>query len=754
MTRIALTFLAALALMSSTALAQPVDTGITGSVTDAETGAPLARVVVTIVAGGQGSATTNERGEYSLEVRPGTYTVRLASETHAPKRVKVTVRRAGLLDLDVELERSEEAVEVVAIEAPAETKTEAGSLQVRKKATTLSDSMSAQEMSRTADSSAAGAVKRVVSATVVDGKYVLVRGLGGRYMTTLLNGVTLPSPEPDKQAVPLDLFPTSLLANLTVAKSYSARAPGTFAGGTLMIETNSYPSDFTVKAKVSTSFESGSTSSERQTYRGGGIDFLGFDDGTRDLPGTVPSTGPLRAGAGGLQAADVERIAEDFDNNWELGSSSTPPNLSLGLTVGDTVRFDQRKLGYIATASFGRGLDVRETTSSKVTNSMDGLSYTERLTTVRGEEEATIGGLANVGYQLDRDHELGVFWLYTHTGESQASVAEGLRAMDVQPTRSTHLEWAERSLSFAQVSGRHLSRTLGSLVTRWQTNFAVTGRDEPDTRDLIYTILDDGRERFKNEPGSGERFFSTLSETSLGAGLDLELPSRRLTYRLGAMAQHSERDFSARRFRMNFVGDDIQALFAGPSEIFDADAIGPQFQMIERTLVSDAYDASLFVGGVYGELEVEASDRLRLIGGVRYEISQQELTPGSPFGLGVVTEDDNTKRDDNDVLPAFSAVYALTPAMNLRGAYSYTLARPRFRELAPFLFVDYERRRIVSGNPTLLTTRIHNGDLRWEWFARDTEVYAASLFYKRFINPTEQVVVSSQSGDGRFAHAA
>jgi TonB-dependent receptor len=148
------------------------------------------------------------------------------------------------------------------------------------------------------------------------------------------------------------------------------------------------------------------------------------------------------------------------------------------------------------------------------------------------------------------------------------------------------------------------------------------------------------------------------------------------------------------------------------------------------------------------------TEKLRLIGGVRYELSQQELTPGSPFGLGVVTEEDNTARDDNDVLPAASAVYALTPAMNLRAAYSYTLARPRFRELAPFLFVDYDRRRIQSGNPNLLTTRIHNGDLRWEWFARDTEVYAASVFYKRFIDPIEQVVVSSQSGDVSFANAA
>lgn len=734
--------------------ATKIRTGISGTVADSATGVPVPYVVISVVAGGTGHTTTDSTGYYELELAPGNYTIRLASETHDPKRVEIRVRRGSLLPLDVALDRSEEAVEVFFVEAPAETRTEAGALQVRKQAATVTDSMSAQEMSRTADSSAAGAVKRVVSATVVDGKYVLVRGLGGRYMTTLLNGVTLPSPEPDKQAVPLDLFPTSLLANLTVAKSYAARAPGTFAGGTLMIETNSYPEDFTFKVKASTSVDTGSTLTDRQSYRGGSLDFVGFDDGTRALPSAVPTAGPLRVSGDGLSAADVERIAESFDNNWALDTASTPPNLSLGVTVGDTTTLGERKLGYFATASFSHGSDVRETTASKLTSSAEGLAYNEQITTVQGQSDATVGGLVNVGYQLAEGHELGLFWLYTHTGESEASIAEGQRALDVEPSRATHLAWTERFLNFVQLSGRHTSPALHGLKTRWQANFALTGRSDPDTRDLLYTLLDDGRERYKNEPGSGERLFSNLSENSVGGGLDLELPAGPITARTGAIVQTNHRSFDARRFRMNFIGSDVQSLFADPADIFSADAIGPEYQMIERTLATDAYDASLMVGGVYGELEGQVTDDVRLIGGLRYELSQQDLTPGSPYGLGVITEEDDTKRDDRDFLPALSAVYGLTSTMNLRAAYSYTLARPRFRELAPFLFVDYDRRRNVSGNPALLTTRIHNGDLRWEWFARETEVYAASLFYKQFVNPIEQVIVSAQAGDVSFANAA
>lgn len=90
--------------------------------------------------------------------------------------------------------------------------------------------------------------------------------------------------------------------------------------------------------------------------------------------------------------------------------------------------------------------------------------------------------------------------------------------------------------------------------------------------------------------------------------------------------------------------------------------------------------------------------------------------------------------------------------MNVRAAYSYTLTRPRFRELAPFLFFDYIRRRDISGNPELATTHIHNADLRWEWFPGDDEVFAISAFYKRFVDPIEQVL-SNANADATFMNA-
>lgn len=727
-------------------------TGVRGTIVDIEHKLPLEGVRIMVVKGGIGETRSDALGKYFLQLKPGTYDLRIVYDIYESRRVRVVVGYGRPVRLNVKMSKSTQAIQVVVISGRAVKRTEAGVLQLRKKSSTVSDSLSAQEMSRSADSSAAGAVKRVVSATVVGGRYVLVRGLGGRYMTTLLNGALLPSPEPDKQAVPLDMFPTSLLANLTVAKSYSVRNPGTFAGGTLQIETNSYPSDFEFKVKVSTAGDSLTTLQDRRDYSGGSLQFFGFDDGTRALPDLVPRDQALRIGEGVMDASSLEKVAESFPNIWNTRNRTSYPNLSIGATVGDTTKVAGRKLGYLATLGISNSLSVRESEISKVKTMGDTVEYREQLTSVRGNETGKVGGLLNVGYQLSIDHELSLFWLYTHTGVSSATYQDGFNESDGEGVQSTRLKFIERYLNFTQLQGRH--EFAKKVELRWQANVGLTHRDEPDTRDITYNLLDDGRLRFKNETGSGERFFSQLSELSTGAGTDVKVKLGRVTVRGGGTAQYSKRKFSARRFRYSFIGSDPNVLFLPPEQMFSDENVGEEFMLSERTLVTDAYDAHQTMLGAYTEADVGITDKLRAVGGVRFEVSDQELTPGSPYGSGVVGPDDVTARTDKDFLPAASMVYALTPKMNLRAAYSWTLARPRFRELAKFLYIDYARRRAVSGNPLLKETRIHNADLRWEWFFGETELVAASLFYKNFRNPIEQVIVSAANGDVSFANAA
>ena len=721
-----------------------------GLITDEATGEPLPGASVTAIKGGEARAESGDDGRFALELPVGRYVLQVYAPLYEHRVVRGVRARAGrAIDIEVALRLSPSAIEEVTVYAEPASHTEAGMLQKRRQSISVADGMSRQEMSRGGDSSASDAVKRMVSATVEDGRYVLIRGLGGRYVSTLLNGVTLPSPEPDRQAVPLDLFPTSLLANLNIVKSYSARYPGTFGGGTMLIESNSYPEELAISAKVSTSVDTVTTSEEVPAYSGGSLDVIGFDDGSRALPAAIPRDRPARVSET-LEPAAIEAAGESFANVWTADPTTGTPNLGLGLTVGDTLAPAGRKLGYLATIGYGRSMSRKEIEIAKVRSSGDGVEFREELESTSGSTRAKIGGLAAAGLELSKSHELRAVSLYTHDGESSLQNVSGLSESDGILIDSRRLRFVERSLSFSQLQGRH---GLPHRELRWQGNIAFTNRDEPDTRDITYNVLDEDRRRYKNETGSGERFFAELGELSLGAGSDGRLELGPAAIQTGAIVRNSARQFSARRFRYAFVGSDPAVLFLPASEIFAPEHIGPDFRLEERTLPSDAYDANLLVAAAYSELEVAATNSLRLSGGLRYEVALQTLTPGSPFSVSAADPEDAVDRKDSDFLPALSAVYALTPEMNLRGAYSYTVARPMFRELAPFLFFDYTRRSSVSGNPELGATHIHNADGRWEWFSGDSDVLAAGVFYKRFVDPIEQVIVSAAGGDISYANA-
>lgn len=723
-------------------------TGLRGRVLDARTHEPLAQARIQALDLPGASTRTGADGRYALPLPLGRHAIRVRADLYRNRKMRVVVR--GATRLDVRMKTDPSAIEEVLVEGRPDSRTESAAMEARKRSATVQDAVSAQEMSRGASSNAGDAVKRVVSATVIGGRYVFVRGLGGRYSTTLLNGVVLPSPDPDQSAVPLDIFPASLIANLTIIKSYTPDLPGTFAGGTLRIETNTYPSQFEFKFKAGSSWDSASTGRQRLSYASGPTDWLGWDGGHRALPAAVPAQGPVRVSAGGLDAAKVERIAEQFPNAWNQHRSTAWPALSLGVQVGDTLHLSGKKLGYLAAASYGLKDTIRLGDVAAVRLEEGVVGLRETLRSEIDTRSVTLGGLLSAGLEFGNGHAVRLLSLYTRTAEDLTQRVAGFSESDNQNVQSQRLQFVARALSFTQLVGEHrLGRT--SSVD-WQGNVSVVARDEPDTRDLQFDVLADGRLRFQNGPGSGERFFSSLDDLSAGGGANAHLDLGRIGVAFGGLGQATTRSFSARRFRFNFMGKDPAVLSLDPETMFSAAHIGPDFRLEERTLQADAYDAVQQMAAGFAKLDWKVLEPLRLIGGVRYEILAQRLTPGSPFAITTAAEP-GVDRSDDHFLPALSAVYAMTPAMNLRAGYSYTMARPQLRELAPFLFFDFARRRAVSGNPALIDTRIHNADLRWEVFPSEREVFATSIFYKRFLDPIESIIVNVAQGDTSYANA-
>jgi outer membrane receptor protein involved in Fe transport len=719
-------------------------TGICGTVVEAAAREPLIEAQVKLVKGGEKAVRTDVDGKYVIPLPPGEYDARAHYELHRPRRVAgIAVEQGKCTVVDFALAADASAVEEVVVVARADKRREEAVLAERKKAAPVSDAISAQEISRTPDSAASDAVKRVVSATVVDGKYVFLRGLGGRYSGVLLNGVPLPSPDPDERSAPLDIFPASLLSNLTVVKTYTSDLPGGFGGGALLIETTPYPTKLEARVKLSTGFDSNSTFKDIRSYEGGRLDRLGFDDGTRKLPGAVPTGGPVTN-------ADSERAGESFSNRWTTTTENGLPAAGFAATLGDTGVLLGRTAGYLATVAYGTKSFARESFSGRVREDGGELIYRDSFTNEIGGTSSTISALANGGIELSPGDRISALVLYTHTGESLASVASGSSRLDNQDLLSTRLQFVSRGLLFGQLMGTHglFGR---ALELSWQANASLTTRDEPDTRDV--TQFDDaGTLVYKTGVPNGIRFYSELQDIAGGGELDLEWPLGNSRLRAGASVQASTREFRARRFLHKYVGSDPSVLRLPANELLSAAHIGEDIAFEEDTRQSDGYDASLLVAAGYLSADWAPLERLRVIAGLRYELADQTLTPGTIFATDGSGPPEMT-RNDGDLLPSLNVVYALRPDLNLRAAYSYTLVRPLFRELAPFIYFDYTRRRGIEGNPELEKTRIHNVDARAEWFPSTREVLAASAFYKHFQKPIELTVSSAAQGDLKYRNA-
>ena len=715
--------------------------GVHGMLLDESTGVGLPAATITVLGTNKQTVIAELDGSFVISLPPGKYTLNFFTPLYDAKTTTVEVRKGVSTELAMSLEPSASSEEVIEVRGKIDTRTESASLAVRRAATVVSDGVSAQEISRTAASNASEAMKRVVSVSILDNKYVALRGLEGRYVTTLLNGIVLPSTEPDRNAVPLDLFPTSLLANLTVFKSYGAELPGQFGGGTLAIDTNSFPTKFESKVSLSTSANTVNIGQQGlfSTSRGT-AGFFGFDGGNRQLPGAVPTNQALR----GMTASEMTSIGQSFRNDWAPTEAQVAPNIGINATVGSTTTVAKRPLGYLVTGMMRHGFSGRSGESARTGFAGGQLQTTDSLAYDVGEREATVGALANVGYAIAEGHSINLFGLYSHVGSDSVATGLGYSEADGTNIDVSRLSFVERALGMAQLIGKHKIPRAHGLEIKWQVNGASTRRDELDTRDLVYTVdPTSAMESYKDQPGSGQRYWSFLSDKSFGGGADAMLPLGKVRLRAGTSLQSTDRGFRGRRFRYRYIGDDTSARTMPSDQIFSAENIGTDFEVQEDTLHEDSYQANISVAAGYLAADIEATSRLKLVAGARYERADQSLANGSRYAVAGVRA--NVSRTDNDVLPTANVVYALRDNTNLRAAYSYTLARPRFRELAPFLYIDYVRRRSLSGNPELQTTHIHNADVRWEYFPGQDEVVAASAFAKRFEQPIEQVLADSES---------
>lgn len=777
------------------AQAQPQEDKVTvrGSVFDGLNKINMIGATVKVAAQGI-ETTTDDNGEYAFVLPAGAHVIEISFESYKTLQIpivippaapgagpqEVTVRKVTLQVEVVLLKKTETYV----IREPRRDSQEAQNL-VRKNAAAARDIVSAEEIKKSADGSASQAAARVVGATVVGDRFVYVRGLGERYSNALFNGAPLPSPEPDQQAVPFDIFPASLLANLTIAKAATADIPGDFAGGSVQINTQEFPSRLqlqlsaTLGANLSTAFQ------PFLTYPGGKLDGLGFDDGSRAIPARQP---------GESDASYFKR----FPNLWSPRRQAYgPPNFGLAASLGSQGTVRGTKIGYLVSLNYGAEaqtraeelniFNVRDEVQGGQTVKVPNLLY--GYTGERGTESVQWGSLASVSISPNPLHRIGFSGIFVQNADKETRIYEGPSLAENISTWYSRLRWIDRTFGFLQLTGTHrfekARRKLKAGELEWRATYAYAARSEPDNREIIYRqpgvnvrgrcdylVIRDGQygdgERACPYQGGGTRFFSDNREHQIAAGADYTqefdqwsgLLSR---FKAGALLRYRMRDFQARRFKYGFDGLNVPDQTAGPEEIFapaNLERMGngePGFRAREQTNPTDRYDAQMGVYAAYGMIDLPLHARLRAVAGVRFEASRQHVNAVDPFtGDRPLPVD----LDTYDALPSLNLVSRVTDAMNLRAGLSMTVARPELRELAPFQFTDYVGGATVIGNPELQRTRIVNADLRWEWFAGTADLLAVSAFYKYFDQPIETVLDVGGSGlirsfaNARSAHVA
>jgi outer membrane receptor protein involved in Fe transport len=634
-------------------------------------------------------------------------------------------------------------------------------------------SLSMDDLLTTRDSDLAAALVRITGLSTTQGKFVVVRGLNERYSNTLLNGSPMPSPEPFRRAAPLDIFPTNILSNVLVQKTFSPSFPGEFGGGVIGIETSSLPEDGFVTLGVSGSFNTVTTGNRGLTYNGSDTDWLGYDDGLRDIPGELAAVFQTTRVGNNLPADQQQAIGRSLVNSelWVVQNVDTDANGSVSFNAGDRWDFENFSLGLITALQYSNAWETREGQRGK--GRIDGsgaLAYENGPPLADRSEVATAGnginnflgtentidvsGMVSVGLDFYNNHTINLLSMALRSTSKEARVQEEYNSGANGVFRNDSTEWFERQVLFNQLTGEHVFDGLGGLSVDWRISDATATRDAPYQRNAEY-VYTGGGYVYEGTVNGNSTSFSEIEDNTSDYGVDLELPVTLAGMDMSLTAGYANtsraRDAWTRRFSFapGSVGIPSELLGSRIDYIFASQNITDErLRLIETggLTLPEAYRGELDVEAFYAGADVQLTDFVRAAFGARFEDGEQSVDtfafPASAADSGAV----ETHVQEDYVLPSVTLTWTFADNLQLRTGYSQTIARPQFRELAFAEFFNTDTDQRFQGNPYLVNTDITSYDARLEYYFGRDQFVTIGAFYKELDNPIEEFIVPI--GDG------
>lgn len=697
---------------------------IKGTITDKQTREPLTGATVQIVGTTQG-AVADIDGNYSLKVENGTYT--LSVKYVGYKDILMDNVRTGKADviLNFELESDAQALGEVSVVARKNLEGERALQMERQKATLAIENLGSKEMNIKGISNVEEGVKKITGISIADAGQLIVRGLGDRYSTTTLNGLPIASPNPDNKLIPLDLFPSSTVQNITVSKVYNAEAFADYSGAHIDISTKENISEDFFHIGFDTGSKFNTLGKERyQMNRNGSLlKTSGVDRAALDMPL--------------LEFDDYVKTRNIFDTTFGVKKKTALPDFGGNLSFGKNIGIGGQTLSILASASASNGYqnmdDAFYKTLEATGNVQDNFSYDSYA------QELKLAALGHIGYTLRRHDRIGYTFFYARNATDTYQHREGVDAEDHELTGSNNITHIY-TLQNHQLNGLHNFGSREQWALTWGGSYSKTGSEEPDRRQVMYIRNGDGTlELFKLNRQETMRYFGSLDEKEWNGNLALRWKWNENNFlKLGFNYKNKKRDYQATRFYYN-----LNRINPVITDIYDTDGFLNQHNIangditVQRVMQpKDSYRAGNEIYSGYLLTDFYPVPSLLVNLGVRYEISRQWVNYATDGGEWYAQR---RNLDKNDLFPTLNLKYTVNDANSIRFSASRTVTRPSFIEMAPFLYQESYGSAQIRGNDKLQNGYNYNFDLRYERFGKNGDMISLTGYFKYLDSPIERI---------------
>jgi TonB-dependent receptor len=745
------------------ALALPAQTGLLkGRIVDRQTREPLPGA--TVMVAGQGIA-SDANGLYAVTLPEGEYTVSFAYTFYLPLTVaEVGVQAGQETALDVEMDMESIGLDEVVVSAERRTNTDLALLSAIKSAAVVMSGISSQTIARTQDRDAAEVVKRIPGISIIGDRFIVIRGLAQRYNNAWLNGMALPSAEADSRAFSFDMIPGSQIDNMMIVKTPAAEYPADYAGGFVLIRTKAVAGNNSTQVACGTGMHSETHFRDFKHIAGSGTDFLGFDNGLRQLKGV-----PARMSNEEGNTAEIDRVSKTgFNNDWQIKSAAPMPDQRLNMAI-------DRNYTTAGNGKLGMALTLNYSNTNKTVSNMENaqfgvysitsdtpeylFKYTDNLYT----NDVRTGGMLNLSFVPGSDsrnvHRFEFRNIFNQLGRSRYTLREGWRNVSaLYEQLQEEYAYQQRSAYSGQLAGSHLFGEAKNDLS-WNAGYAYSNRHQPDRR-IVERRKDptNGVFEYAIDQSDVSRYFTALDEHIVSGAVNYVRQvtpwgGKPVELKTGVYSSYATRQYRTRNFI--YIWDMNHTLPTGfeslpTSQLMSPEHTGAPGKMYVRdeTDNTDNYDASRLLLAGYAAVNIPLH-RFNVYAGARFEHCSSVMTAYTQIATDKKRYDNF---NDNDLFPSVNISYAITQTSLLRAAYGLSVNRQEFRELTPSTYYDFDLFSRLSGNPKLKQAVIHNVDLRYELYPAPDDVVSVAVFLKRFQNPIELTFFDTGGGVVQYTY--